>query len=246
MYDDRGRSANVVAYRSVAAHGGVAAADPHRLIVMLMDGTLERIAARGVHRGGLAGDQGANDQARDRQLRRAASPASISKQGETIAANLAISTTTASALTRANLEGRGALDEVGHLLRESASAGSGAFVTGGGRGLLWGIADSWAHPAQRCLVQGVIAATTFLVHQRATAGIRRHPAPDGGTAEDAAAIVCRRMRHFRRDCLVHGAAVKESDRPLEALCTKRRYRHSAQCWPARTCCGRLASARPAA
>ena len=32
------------AYNSVAAHGGVAAADPHKLILMLMDGALERIA----------------------------------------------------------------------------------------------------------------------------------------------------------------------------------------------------------
>jgi flagellar protein FliS len=35
-------------YQMVAAHGGVAAADPHRLVVMLMDGALARIAqARG-------------------------------------------------------------------------------------------------------------------------------------------------------------------------------------------------------
>lgn len=41
-------AAKVDAYSSVSAHGGVAAADPHRLIVMLMDGALERIAtARG-------------------------------------------------------------------------------------------------------------------------------------------------------------------------------------------------------
>lgn len=39
---------NLAAYQSAAAHGGVAASDPHRLIVMLMDGALERIAtARG-------------------------------------------------------------------------------------------------------------------------------------------------------------------------------------------------------
>lgn len=42
------RSSNLAAYQSAAAHGGVAASDPHRLIVMLMDGALERIAtARG-------------------------------------------------------------------------------------------------------------------------------------------------------------------------------------------------------
>src|SRR5688572_848147 len=39
---------NLAAYQSAAAHGGVAASDPHRLIVMLMDGAIERIAtARG-------------------------------------------------------------------------------------------------------------------------------------------------------------------------------------------------------
>jgi flagellar secretion chaperone FliS len=31
-------------YRSVATHGGVAAADPHRLVLMLMEGALERLA----------------------------------------------------------------------------------------------------------------------------------------------------------------------------------------------------------
>ena len=35
-------------YAQVSAHGGVAAADPHKLILMLMDGALERLAvARG-------------------------------------------------------------------------------------------------------------------------------------------------------------------------------------------------------
>ena len=31
-------------YHSVATHGGVAAADPHRLVLMLMDAALERLA----------------------------------------------------------------------------------------------------------------------------------------------------------------------------------------------------------
>jgi flagellar secretion chaperone FliS len=42
------QSARMSAYRNTANHGGVAAADPHGLILMLMDGTVERIAkARG-------------------------------------------------------------------------------------------------------------------------------------------------------------------------------------------------------
>ena len=42
------RSSNLAAYQSAAAHGGVAASDQHRLIVMLMDGAIERIVtARG-------------------------------------------------------------------------------------------------------------------------------------------------------------------------------------------------------
>ena len=50
------RVSSVAAYQSAAAHGGVAAADPHGLIVMLMDGALERIrAARGcIERGDTA------------------------------------------------------------------------------------------------------------------------------------------------------------------------------------------------
>ena len=33
----------VSAYQSVAAHGGVAAADPHQLIILLLEGALARI-----------------------------------------------------------------------------------------------------------------------------------------------------------------------------------------------------------
>lgn len=41
-------AAKLAAYSSAQAHGGVAAADPHRLIVMLIDGALERVStARG-------------------------------------------------------------------------------------------------------------------------------------------------------------------------------------------------------
>jgi flagellar protein FliS len=48
-------ASKLAAYRSTSVHSGVDAADPHRLIVMLMDGELERIAtARGLmtHGGG--------------------------------------------------------------------------------------------------------------------------------------------------------------------------------------------------
>jgi flagellar protein FliS len=52
-------SSKLAAYRSISAHAGVAAADPHRLIVMLMDGALERIAAaRGLmSHGGNGGEK---------------------------------------------------------------------------------------------------------------------------------------------------------------------------------------------
>jgi flagellar protein FliS len=41
-------SSKLATYSSVANHGGVAAGDPHRLVLMLMDGALERMAmARG-------------------------------------------------------------------------------------------------------------------------------------------------------------------------------------------------------
>jgi flagellar protein FliS len=42
-------SAKLAAYRSTSVHSGLEASDPHRLIVMLMDGALERLAtARGI------------------------------------------------------------------------------------------------------------------------------------------------------------------------------------------------------
>ena len=46
-------AANLAAYRSTAVHAGVDAADPHRLVVMMMDGAMERIAtARGLMQNG--------------------------------------------------------------------------------------------------------------------------------------------------------------------------------------------------
>jgi len=38
------RNSRLAAYQSVSVHGTVAGADPHRLILMLMDGILERLA----------------------------------------------------------------------------------------------------------------------------------------------------------------------------------------------------------
>ena len=52
------RASNVAAYQSAAAHGGVAASDPHRLVVMLLDGALERITtARGCMQRGEMGEK---------------------------------------------------------------------------------------------------------------------------------------------------------------------------------------------
>ena len=51
-------AAKLAAYNSAQAHGGVAAADSHRLVVMLMDGALERIAtARGCLTRGETGEK---------------------------------------------------------------------------------------------------------------------------------------------------------------------------------------------
>ena len=51
-------AAKLAAYRSTAVHSGVDAADPHRLIVMMMDGALERIAtARGLMTHGASAEK---------------------------------------------------------------------------------------------------------------------------------------------------------------------------------------------
>ncbi len=38
------RNSKLAAYQSISAHASVAGADPHRLVLMLMDGALERLA----------------------------------------------------------------------------------------------------------------------------------------------------------------------------------------------------------
>lgn len=117
-------SSSLAAYQSVAAHGKVAAADPHRLIVMLMDGALERIAAA---RGAIASGAQAH---KGRMIHRAVSiidelRASLNYEaGGQIANNMAdIYDYCCRQLMKASVENRPELlDEVGHLLREIRSA----------------------------------------------------------------------------------------------------------------------------
>lgn len=115
---------SLAAYRSVAAHSGVDAADPHRLVTMLMDGALERLAsARGAMEHG-------ETEAKSRLIHRAVAiveelRASLNTQaGGEVAANLAdLYDYCGRQLVRANLENRGELlDEVGSLLREIRGA----------------------------------------------------------------------------------------------------------------------------
>ncbi len=118
------RSSSLAAYQSVAAHGGVAAADPHQLITMLMDGALQRLAAA---RGAI--DHGAIE-SKGRLIHRVVEiiselRASLNfEAGGEIAANMGDLYDYASRqLMRANLENRtDLLDEVSHLLREIRSA----------------------------------------------------------------------------------------------------------------------------
>lgn len=115
---------SLAAYRSVAAHGGVDAADPHRLVVMLMDGALERLASA---RGALEHGQ---TEAKSRLIHRAVAiveelRASLNLEaGGQVAANLAdLYDYSGRQLVRANLENRPELlDEVSQLLREIRSA----------------------------------------------------------------------------------------------------------------------------
>jgi flagellar secretion chaperone FliS len=118
------RTSNLAAYQSAAAHGGVAASDPHRLIVMLMDGALERIrTARGcIERKDIA--------EKAKLLNRAVSiigelRASLdAKAGGQIAANLLeLYDYMCRRLLKANSENNVAmLDEVSNLLHEIRSA----------------------------------------------------------------------------------------------------------------------------
>jgi flagellar protein FliS len=118
------RPSSLAAYQSVATHGGVAASDPHRLIVMLMDGAMERLAqARGCM---------ANNAIADKNQLISAAIAIIDelrisldlKNGGAIAANLDdLYDYMCRQLVKANLNNRvEILDEVSHLLGEIRSA----------------------------------------------------------------------------------------------------------------------------
>ena len=118
------RSSPLAAYQQVAVHGGVAAADPQRLVLMLIDGALERIAqARG------AIDRGAQE-AKAQLVHRTVAiidelRASLNFQaGGDIATNLsALYDYCSRQLMKASLENkRELLDEVAKLLREVRSA----------------------------------------------------------------------------------------------------------------------------
>jgi len=118
------RPATLAAYQSVAVHGGVGAADPHRLVVMLMDGALERIArARGCIEHGALQEKNellASAVAIIDELR-----VSLDlKAGGPIAANLEdLYDYMCRQLVKANLSNRiETLDEVSHLLSEIRSA----------------------------------------------------------------------------------------------------------------------------
>lgn len=117
-------AAKLAAYSSASAHGGVSAADPHRLIVMLLDGALDRIAhARGCIERGETGEKA-------RLLNRTVSilgelSASLdAKAGGQIAQNLAsLYDYMCHRLLRANLDNSiPMLDEVSKLLHEIRSA----------------------------------------------------------------------------------------------------------------------------
>jgi flagellar secretion chaperone FliS len=112
------------AYNSVAAHGGVAAADPHKLILMLMDGALERIS---LARGRIEHKELSE---KNRLLSAAVTiveelRASLDlKAGGSLAANLDdLYDYMARQIINANLQNKvETLDEVSHLLREIRSA----------------------------------------------------------------------------------------------------------------------------
>jgi flagellar secretion chaperone FliS len=118
------RTSTLGAYQSVAAHGGVASANPHGLIVMLMDGALERIArARGCLRNGARGEKAQLLQSAVAILDQLRGSLDLGAGGP-IAANLDdLYDYMVRQLIKANANDRvEILDEVSHLLGEIRSA----------------------------------------------------------------------------------------------------------------------------
>ena len=118
------RSSTLGAYQSVAAHGGVAAADPHRLIVMLMDGALDRIAqARGCIQHNATGDKNSLLSSAIAIIDELRCSLDL-KAGGPLAANLDdLYDYLCRQLVKANLSNRAeTLDEVAQLLNEIRSA----------------------------------------------------------------------------------------------------------------------------
>lgn len=114
----------LAAYSSVATHGGVAADDPHRLVLMLIDGALERLAmARGCLERGDIAQKAALLQRTVSIIAELRASLDLSRGGP-LAANLdALYDYMERQLVRANSENRGAgLDEVSSLLNEIRSA----------------------------------------------------------------------------------------------------------------------------
>jgi flagellar protein FliS len=118
------RNLQLAAYQSVAVHGGVAQDDPHHLVLMLMDGALQRIAAA---RGAIQhGDRAQKAQMLHRslaiidELRASLDP----QGGGPLAQNLGdLYDYMGRQLIRANVEDRAAcLDEVLGLMAEIRSA----------------------------------------------------------------------------------------------------------------------------
>jgi flagellar secretion chaperone FliS len=113
-------NSKLAAYQSVAIHGGVAADDPHQLILMLMDGVMQRISAA---RGCLARkDLGQKAELLQRTVALLAElRGSLDHQkGGTLAQNLdELYDYMTRQLVRANVENRaGLLDEVASLMTE--------------------------------------------------------------------------------------------------------------------------------
>lgn len=121
---DFAHRSGIAAYRSVAVHGGVAASDPHRLVLILMDGALDRLAAAGGAMKAGAQESKASLIQRSMAIIEELRASLNLDEGGDIATNLAdLYDYCIRQLARANMENRAELvDEVALLLREIRSA----------------------------------------------------------------------------------------------------------------------------